>query len=119
MISGMNRSIRPEDMFRSCRCWPVEGGLLPNGRPASGAGAGEAQEIQCAVATMSAVERVRYEQAGLDLTHVLVQPGRPVAAPGWVIEAGALRLRVVSSDDAGGLGLYTIYNCMWDGGEPG
>lgn len=101
--------LRPGNLYKDFIIEENVDGVSSAGRPTTSYSAERGRSLRGALAEANEDTRLRWKQAQHQVTHTIVQNGRPRAKPDDKLVFGERTFYVVGVDEAGSLGIATIY----------
>jgi len=101
--------LRPGNLYKEFTVEQSQTAVLSNGRPVVGYNTDDHIILKGCLAQAAANEVAQYDQIGHRITHTIVQNGRRVAKEDDRLHLGDRTFLVKGIDEAGNLGICTIY----------
>ena len=107
MINARMVYLRPGNLFQEFQVIRVETKLI-GGSPVETKTITGSLVFGC-LEEATPEEKARWDQPQHPVTHSIVQPGVPLAKPGWILQRDGRTYRVLGVDPCGDLGIATVY----------
>lgn len=101
--------LRPGNLYKDFIIEENTDSISPTRRPMTSYSSKEGLSLRGALAEANEETRIRWKQAQHQVTHTIVQSGRPRAKPDDKLVLGDRTFYIVGVDEAGSLGIATIY----------
>lgn len=101
--------LRPGNLYKDFMVAKSSSGVDEKGRASKSYETDNAVLIHAVLAQATPQEKARWEQIQHPITHTIVDRGRPKARENDLMTCGNRKFYVQGVDEAGALGLYTIY----------